>query len=66
MPKFSGLSSWNVPLEHSCRRSEHVTPWFAATAGLRWGHFRHHPVRPYFVTVDDPVDLEVVRRLLQL
>jgi len=45
---------------------EHVTPWFRSDrAGLRWGHFRHQPVRPYFrVTVDDPVDLEVVRELV--
>lgn len=44
---------------------EHVTPWLrSATAGLRWGHFCHQPMRPYFrVTVDDPVDLEVVREL---
>ena len=46
---------------------EHVTPWFRTDrAGLRWGHFRHQPVRPYYrVTVDDPVDLEVVRTLVQ-
>ena len=45
---------------------EHVTPWFRSdSAGLRWGHFRHQPVRPYFrVTVDDPVDLEVVREIV--
>lgn len=45
---------------------EHVTPWFrSATAGLRWGHFRHQPIRPYYrVTVDDPVDLEVVRSIV--
>ena len=45
---------------------EHVTPWFRSDgAGLRWGHFRHQPVRPYFrVTVDDPVDLEVVREIV--
>ena len=44
---------------------EHVTPWMRSTAaGLRWGHFRHQPVRPYYrVTVDDPVDLEVVRQI---
>ncbi|MEB3325061.1 MAG: aminotransferase class III-fold pyridoxal phosphate-dependent enzyme [Cyanobacteriota bacterium] len=44
---------------------EHVTPWFrSGPAGLRWGHFCHQPMRPYFrVTVDDPVDLEVVREL---
>jgi glutamate-1-semialdehyde 2,1-aminomutase len=42
---------------------EHVTPWFRSDqAGLRWGHFLHQPVRPYYrVTVDDPTDLEVVR-----
>ena len=45
---------------------EHVTPWFRSdSAGLRWGHYRHQPVRPYFrVTVDDPVDLEVVREIV--
>jgi glutamate-1-semialdehyde 2,1-aminomutase len=45
---------------------EHVTPWMrSATAGLRWGHFRHEHVRPYYrVTVDDPVDLEVVRQIV--
>jgi len=45
---------------------EHVTPWFRSNgAGLRWGHFRHQPVRPYFrVTVDDSVDLEVVREIV--
>ena len=44
---------------------EHVTPWMRSpAAGLRWGHFRHQPVRPYYrVTVDDPVDLEVVRQI---
>ena len=46
---------------------EHVTPWFRSdSAGLRWGHFRHQPVRPYYrVTVDDPVDLEVVRSIVE-
>lgn len=46
---------------------EHVTPWFRSDrAGLRWGHFRHHPARPYYrVTVDDPVDLEVVRAIVE-
>ena len=45
---------------------EHVTPWFRSdVAGLRWGHFQHQPVRPYFrVTVDDSVDLEVVREIV--
>jgi len=45
---------------------EHVTPWFRTdSAGLRWGHFRHQPIRPYFrVTVDDPVDLEVVSEIV--
>jgi len=44
---------------------EHVTPWLrSAAAGLQWGHFRHQPIRPYYrVTVDDPVDLEVVRSI---
>lgn len=46
---------------------EHVTPWFRSDkAGLRWGHFRHQPVRPYYrVTVDDPADLEVVRAVVE-
>ena len=45
---------------------EHVTPWFRSdNAELRWAHFLHQPVRPYFrVTVDDPVDLEVVREIV--
>jgi len=45
---------------------EHVTPWFRSdSAGLRWAHYRHQPARPYFrVTVDDPVDLEVVREIV--
>ena len=46
---------------------EHVTPWMRSpSAGLRWGHFRHQPVRPYYrVTVDDPVDLEVVQQIAE-
>ena len=46
---------------------EHVTPWFRSDrAGLRWQHFRHQPARPYYrVTVDDPVDLEVVRTIVE-
>ena len=46
---------------------EHVTPWFRSDrAGLRWGHFLHKPIRSYFrVTVDDQVDLEVVRTLVR-
>ena len=46
---------------------EHVTPWFRSeSAGLRWRHFLHHPLRPYYrVTVDDPVDLEVVRAVVK-
>ena len=45
---------------------EHVTPWFRSdNAELRWAHFLHQPVRPYFrVTVDDSVDLEVVREIV--
>ncbi|NQW69746.1 MAG: aminotransferase class III-fold pyridoxal phosphate-dependent enzyme [Betaproteobacteria bacterium] len=45
---------------------EHVTPWFRSeSAGLRWGHFQHQPIRSYYrVTVDDPVDLEVVRAIV--
>ena len=44
---------------------EHVTPWMrSAAAGLHWGHYRHQRVRPYYrVTVDDPVDLDVVRQI---
>ena len=47
---------------------EHVTPWFRTeNAGLHWGHFRHQPMRPYYrVTVDDPVDLEVVRAIVEV
>ncbi len=46
---------------------EHVTPWFRSnSADLRWGHFCHQPVRPYYrVTVDDPADLEVVRAVVK-
>lgn len=46
---------------------EHVTPWFRSdSAGLHWGHYRHQPMRPYYrVTVDDPVDLEVVRAVVE-
>lgn len=45
---------------------EHVTPWFRSIgAGLKWGHFQHHPIRPYYrVTVDDRVDLDVVRTIV--
>ena len=41
---------------------EHVTPWMRSKAAdLRWGHFKHQPMRPYYrVTVDEPVDFEVV------
>jgi len=51
---------------HLPSEREHVTPWFRSDkAALRWGHFRHQPVRPYFrVTVDDPIDLEVVREIV--
>ena len=44
---------------------EHVTPWFrSSSADLKWGHFCHEPMRSYYrVTVDDPVDLEVVRAI---
>ena len=59
-------------LEHAAREAllpserEHVTPWFRSDrAGLHWAHFRHQPARPYFrVTVDDSVDLEVVREIV--
>ena len=46
---------------------EHVTPWFRSDrADLRWGHFCHEPIRPYFrVTVDEFVDLEVVRTIVK-
>jgi len=60
-------------LERACRDAElpsereHVTPWFRSDrADLRWGHFHHQPVRPYYrVTVDYPVDLEVVREVVK-
>ena len=44
---------------------EHVTPWMRSpAAGLSWGHYRHKSARPYYrVTVDDPIDLEVVRQI---
>lgn len=44
---------------------EHVTPWMRSpAAGLRWRHYRHHPVRPYYrVTVDDSNDYEVVKQI---
>ncbi|AII42050.1 hypothetical protein KR100_01340 [Synechococcus sp. KORDI-100] len=59
-------------LERACREAsrpserEHVTPWFCTDiAGLRWGHFRHQPIRPYYrVTVDDSNDLDVVRQIV--
>jgi len=45
---------------------EHVTPWMrSASANINWCHFRHSSVRPYYrVTVDDAVDLEVVRSIV--
>ena len=45
---------------------EHVTPWFRRSdSSLNWGHYKHSPVRSYYrVTVDDPIDLEVVRRIV--
>jgi spore coat polysaccharide biosynthesis protein SpsF (cytidylyltransferase family) len=60
-------------LEHAARDAqlpserEHVTTWLRSDrAGLRWGHFRHQPVRPYYrVTVDNPVDLDVVRAVVE-
>ena len=44
---------------------EHVTPWMRSErANLSWKHYRHSPIRPYYrVTVDDPVDLQVVREI---
>lgn len=46
---------------------EHVTPWMRkSSSGLRWRHFCHTPVRPYYrLTVDDLNDLEVVRRIVK-
>ncbi len=46
---------------------EHVTPWFRTdSASLRWGHYCHQPARRYFrVSVDDPLDLEVVRGIVE-
>ena len=45
---------------------EHVTPWMRSKAAdLRWGHFKHQPMRPYYrVTVDEPVDFEVVKAIV--
>lgn len=52
---------------HLSSEREHVTPWFRSdSAGLRWGHFRHNPACPYYrLTVDDSVDLEVVRGVVE-
>ena len=46
---------------------EHVTPWFRKdTSGLNWGHYQHRPARPYYrVSVDDVLDLEVVRAIVE-
>ena len=42
---------------------EHVTPWMRSEKQLSWKHYRHDPIRPYYrVTVDDPIDLKVVRK----
>ena len=51
---------------HLPSEREYVTPWFRSEiAGLRWGHFRHEPIRSFYrVTVDDPADLEVVRAVV--
>lgn len=45
---------------------EHVTPWFRSDlAGLKWSHFQHLPIRPYYrVTVDDPADLIVIHHIV--
>ena len=44
---------------------EHVTPWFRTeNSGINWKHYIHIPKRKFFrVTVDDPIDLEVVRSI---
>ena len=44
---------------------EHVTPWFRSKAsGLNWAHYCHQPFRRFYrLTVDDPLDLVVVRAI---
>ena len=44
---------------------EHVTPWFRSrNSGLNWTHYCHQPFRRYYrLTVDDPIDLVVVRNI---
>ena len=44
---------------------EHVTPWFRTIkSGAKWKHYEHMPRRQFFrVTVDDPMDLFVVRSI---
>ena len=45
---------------------EHVTPWMRTQkAGLKWSHFIHNPSRRYYrVTVDDVIDLNIVRSIV--
>ena len=46
---------------------EHVTPWFRSkSANLKWGHFKHKPIRPYYrVTVDEKSDYTVVTTIVE-
>ena len=67
MQKYSAPVSWSgPPATQTPPEREHVTPWFRSdNAGLRWRHLCHQPIRPYYrVTVDDPVDLEVVSTIV--
>ena len=45
---------------------EHVTPWFRSDkADIHWGNYNHKQIHPYYrVTVDDKVDLEVIREIV--
>ena len=68
MLKFSALIYSNVlHLKRFPSELEHVTPWFRKdTSGLNWGHYQHRPARPYYrVSVDDVLDLEVVRAIVE-
>ena len=62
--KLSTLKKANANAKLNYER-EHVTPWMRSKeANLSWKHYRHEPIRPYYrVTVDDPIDLKVVRKI---
>ena len=46
---------------------EHVTPWFVSEeANAFWSHYVHKPKRKYYrLTVDEPIDLEVINDILK-